>query len=64
MVFTPPFGSPRKGQKAQKRGRKPPSGAQNRYVLRLAGHQSPRQIVWDENVGGRGVYNLQLIFYS
>ena len=24
------------------RGRKPPSGAQNRYALRLAGHQSPR----------------------
>ena len=37
-----PFGSPVcGGQKPQERGRKPPSGAQNRYALRLAGHQSP-----------------------
>ena len=43
-----PFGSPVcGGQKPQERGRKPPSGAQNRYALRLAGHQSPRQIVRD-----------------
>ena len=31
----------------QGRRREPPSGARNRYALRLAGHQSPRQIVRD-----------------
>ena len=34
-----PFGSPCRGQKPQKEGCKPPSGAQNRYALRLADHQ-------------------------
>ena len=45
-----PFGSPVSGgQKPQARRRKPPSGAQNRYAIRLAGHQSPRQVFagWD-----------------
>ena len=28
-------------------------GARNRYALRLAGHQSPRQIVRDETAGGQ-----------
>ena len=41
----------------QERGRKPPSGAQNRYALRLAGHQSPRQIVRDGTAGGIAVYS-------
>ena len=37
-----PFGSPVSGgQKPQGRRGKPPSGAQNRYAIRLAGHQSP-----------------------
>ena len=33
----------------QERGRKPPSGAQNRYAIRLADHQrsSPYCAVWD-----------------
>ena len=45
-----PFGSPVcGGQKPQERGRKPPSGAQNRYALRLADHQrsSPCYAGWD-----------------
>ena len=38
-----PFGSPvNGGQKPQGRRGKPPSGARNRYAIRLAGHQSPR----------------------
>ena len=28
-------------------------GARNRYALRMAGHQSPRQIVRDGTAGGR-----------
>ena len=50
-----PFGSPVSGgQKPQGRRGKPPSGAQNRYAIRLAGHQSPRQIVRD----GTALYKL------
>jgi hypothetical protein len=39
-------------------------GAQNRYALRLAGHQSPRHgcAGWDRL--GIAVYSLQLIVYS
>ena len=43
-----PFGSPVSGgQKPQARRRKPPSGARNRYAIRLAGHQSPRHVLRD-----------------
>ena len=45
-----PFGSPVcGGQKPQARRRKPPSGARNRYALRLADHQrsSPCCAGWD-----------------
>ena len=31
----------------QERGRKPPSGARNRYAIRLADHQRSRQVVRD-----------------
>ena len=58
-----PFGSPVcGGQKPQERGRKPPSGAQNRYALRLAGHQRspPNCAGWDR----MGNSSLQLIVYS
>ena len=34
------------------RGRKPPSGAQNRYAIRLADHQRSRQIVRDGTAWG------------
>ena len=39
----------------QERGRKPPSGARNRYAIRLAGHQSPRHILRD-GTAGRGKF--------
>ena len=32
-------------------------GARNRYALRMAGHQSPRQIVRDGTAGGIAVYS-------
>ena len=35
------------GQKPQGRRGKPPSGARNRYAIRLAGHQSPRHVLRD-----------------
>ena len=42
------FGSPVSGgQKPQGRRGKPPSGARNRYAIRLAGHQSPRHVLRD-----------------
>ena len=49
-----PFGSPVcGGQKPQERGRKPPSGAQNRYALRLADHQrSPPNCAGWDRMGG------------
>ena len=37
----------------QGRRRKPSSGDQNRYAIRLAGHQSPRQVVRDGTAGGQ-----------
>lgn len=40
-----PFGSPFRGQKPQERGRKPPSGARNRYAIRLADQSGLRQVV-------------------
>ena len=40
----------------QERGRKPPSGAQNRYAIRLAGHQSPRHIMRDGTAKGIQVF--------
>ena len=49
-----PFGSPVcGGQKPQERGRKPPSGARNRFAIRLADHQrsSPCYAGWDR-LGG------------
>ena len=39
-------------------------GARNRYALRMAGHQSPRQIVRDGTAWGIAVYSLQLIVYG
>ena len=60
-----PFGSPVcGGQKPQERGRKPPSGAQNRYAVRLADHQrsSPCCAGWDRL--GIAVYSLLLIVHS
>ena len=60
-----PFGSPVcGGQKPQGRRGKTPSGAQNRYALRLAGHQSPSPSCagWDRR--GWEVYNLQFIINS
>ena len=59
-----PFGSPVcGGQKPQERGRKPPSGAQNRYALRLADQSGLRQVVRDGTAGGKGEteeYNYSL----
>ena len=48
----------------QGRRGKPPSGARNRFALRLAGHQNPRQVMRDGTAGGIAVYSLQLIVYS
>ena len=48
----------------QGRRGKPPSGARNRFALRLAGHQSPRHILRDGTARGIAVYSLQLIVYS
>ncbi|WP_259305965.1 hypothetical protein, partial [Segatella copri] len=39
-------------------------GAQNRYALRLAGHQSPRHGGAGGGRLGIAVYSLQLIVYS
>ena len=59
-----PFGSPVcGGQKPQERGRKPPSGARNRYALRLADQSGLRQVVRDGTAGGKGEteeYNYSL----
>ena len=59
-----PFGSPVcGGQKPQERGRKPPSGARNRYALRLADQSGLRQVVRDGSAGGKGEteeYNYSL----
>ena len=48
----------------QGRRGKPPSGARNRFALRLAGHQNPRQVMRDGTAGEIAVYSLQLIVYS
>ena len=47
----------------QGRRGKPPSGARNRFAIRLAGHQSPRQIVRDGTAEGREftINSLQFI---
>ena len=59
-----PIGSPVcGGQKPQERGRKPPSGARNRYALRLADQSGLRQVVRDGTAGGKGEteeYNYSL----
>ena len=49
-----PFGSPVcGGQKPQERGRKPPSGARNRYALRLADQSGLRHFMRDGTAGGK-----------
>ena len=59
-----PFGSPVcGGQKPQERGRKPPSGARNRFAIRLADQSGLRQVVRDGTAGGKGEteeYNYSL----
>ena len=59
-----PFGSPVcGGHKPQERGRKPPSGAQNRFALWLADQSGLRQVVRDGTAGGKGEteeYNYSL----
>ena len=57
-----PFGSPVcGGQKPQERGRKPPSGARNRFAIRLADHQrsSPYCEGWDRLDAMLSIPNLK-----
>ena len=60
-----PFGSPVcGGQKPEGRRGKPPSGARNRYAIRLADHSGLRHVVRDGTAWGIAGYSLLLIVYS
>ena len=60
-----PFGSPVcGGQKPQERRRKPPSGARNRFAIRLSDHQRSAPCCAGWYRLGIAVYSLLLIVHS